>query len=162
MRGSSRGKSTSTHSRERASLRLRPDTPSARISLQSDHVRIPIPSSACLNDHARTKMWTALSRTQIASTVAHVIRQITYVYTHVFSPNGQTVHGAANLASWAREAASPARAGQIEGRDLPPGDLGRGIPVPNLDVQPLVWIETRLVTEGSQSRLLLVEEGHPV
>lgn len=98
----------------------------------------------------------------ITSTTAHVIRQITQMYTHVFSPNRQTVHGAANLASWAREAASPARAGQIEGQDLPPGDLGRGIPAPNLDVQPLVWIDTRLVTEGSQSRLLLVEEDHPV
>ena len=30
------------------------------------------------------------------------------------------------------------------------------------DGQPLLWIETRLVTEGWQSRLLLVEEGHPV
>lgn len=84
------------------------------------------------------------------------------MYTHVFSPDGQTVHGAANLASCAREAASRSGAGQIEGQDLPSGDLGRVIPFSNLDVQPLVWIETRLVTEGSQSRLLLVEEDHPV
>lgn len=161
MRGSSHGKSTSMHSRERASLRLGLYAPSAHISLQNDHVKILISSSTCFNDHASPTMLASPERDSVPPRLPTSYAK-TRKCTHVFRPNCQTVHGAANLASWAREAASPARAGQIEGQDLPSGDLSRGIPAPDLDVQPLVCIEACLVTEGSQSRLLLVEEDHPV
>lgn len=52
--------------------------------------------------------------------------------------------------------------GGIKGEDLPAGISAVKSQLLNPEGQPLVWIETRLVTEGWQSRLLLVEEGHPV
>lgn len=58
-------------------------------------------------------------------------------HLHAHTCSGQPVHGVANLASLAREAVFPARAGQIEGQDLPPG-------ISAVESQLLFWTSSLL------------------
>lgn len=118
MRGSSHGKSTSMHSRERPSLRLCPDSYYTKISSQNDHVKTPFHSQHAPTTIRARRCGHALNRTQPSQELP---TSYTKSRTCTHTCSRQTVYEAANPACLAGEAASPARAGQIEGQDLLPG-----------------------------------------